>query len=296
MFHDDSCAVCKAEGELIRISQFGKALCAECFPGFMQRRVESLMRRRLMYRRGDTIGIALSGGKDSSALAHILASLRGRLRIRLIGLHVNMGLGEFSNTSEQAAAGLCDHLGIKLHVAAVAEEGVRIEPVGQFRQCSVCGAVRRALLNRLTTRLGVQVLATGHTLDDILQFMLKGILSGRLEAPRPLLEPASHRPRKIKPLYFTPQAATEVYVQLLDVPHTDAVCPEFDPTGHRFKAVFEFLEAEAPMGTMQFAHTMLKAMKPAEAEEMQRTCAICGEPTNATHCPICRLRRAQQGE
>jgi len=294
VFHDGSCAVCKAEGELIRISEFGKALCAECFPGFVQRRVESLMRRRLMYERGDTIGIALSGGKDSAALAHIMDALHARLRISIIGLHANMGLGEFSDISEQAATRLCDHLGIELHVTRVADEGVRIEPVGQFRQCSVCGAVRRALLNRLTARLDVQVLATGHTLDDILQFMLKGILSGRLDAPRPMLEPASHRPRKIKPLYFTPEAATDLYVDLLDVPYTDSVCPEFDPAGHRFKEIFKLLEAKAPMATIQFAHTMLKAMKPAEAEEMQRTCAICGEPTNATYCPICRLRRAQE--
>jgi len=291
----DRCALCRAEDDLIVISEFGKAVCRKCFPGFVRRRVESLMRRRYMYQRGDTIGVALSGGKDSAALGHILHSLRNRLRIGIVGLHVNMGLGEFSDASEQAAGQLCERLVVRMHTARVADTGVRIEPVGKFHQCSVCGAVRRALLNRLTARLGVRVVATGHSLEDVLQFMLKGILSGRLDAPRPMLEAASHRPRKIKPLYFMPEAATKVYAEMLELPHTEAVCTEFVPASHRFKEVFELLEAHAPMGKMQFAHALLKAMKPAVPEEMARTCAACGEPANATLCPICRLREAQQG-
>ena len=294
--HDDSCARCKAEDELIRISEFGKALCAECFPGFLVRRVESLMRRRQMYRKGDTIGVALSGGKDSAALMEMLHSLRGRMRIQVVGLHVNMGLGEFSDISQAAAADLCEHVGVPLHVSSVADFGVRIEPVGQFRQCNVCGAVRRALLNRMTQKLEIPTLATGHTVDDILQFMLKGLLSGRLEAPRPVLQPSTHRPRKIKPLYFTPESATAKYAELLGLPYTDVECPHFEPASRRFNEVFELLEAKAPMGKMQFAHTMLKAMKAPGVDELERSCAMCGEPTNATYCPICRLRREQAGQ
>ena len=295
-FHNDSCARCKTEADLIRISEFGKAFCAECFPGFLMRRVESLMRRRQMYRKGDTIGVALSGGKDSAALMQMLHSLRGRMRIQVVGLHVNMGLGEFSDISQAAAAELCEHVGVPLEVSRVADFGVSIEPVGQFRQCNVCGAVRRALLNRMTQKLEIPTLATGHTVDDILQFMLKGLLSGRLEAPRPVLLPSTHRPRKIKPLYFTPDSATAKYVELLDLPITDLECPRFDPASRRFNEIFELLETKAPMGKMQFAHTMLKAMKTPGVDELERSCGMCGEPTNTTHCPICRLRRVQAGE
>jgi tRNA-5-methyluridine54 2-sulfurtransferase len=295
-FHDDACAHCGAEHELIRISEFGKALCADCFPGFLIRRVESLMRRRQMYKKGDTIGVALSGGKDSAALMHLLHSLRGRMRIQVVGLHVTMGLGEFSDISQDTAALLCEQVGVPLHLSNVADFGVCIEPLGQFRQCNVCGAVRRALLNRITQKLEIQTLATGHTLDDILQFMLKGLLSGQMEAPRPLLPPSTHRPRKIKPLYFTPESATAKYAELLDLPHTDVECPHFDPASRRFNEIFELLESKAPMGKMQFAHTMLKAMKAPGVDELQRSCKMCGEPTNTTYCPICRLRIKQAGE
>ena len=65
------------------------------------------------------MAVALSGGKDSAATAHILHSLRHRLRISVVALHVNMGLGAFSHAAEQAAADLCDMLQIRLHVSHV---------------------------------------------------------------------------------------------------------------------------------------------------------------------------------
>lgn len=296
LLHSGSCAVCKAEGELIEISQFGKALCPSCFPAFIQRHVRSLMRRRQMHRKGDTVAVALSGGKDSAVLAHVLKEISWNMRIELVGLHIDMGLGAYSELSERVVRDLCEKLRIKLEITRVSDFGVSIQPVGQFRQCNVCGAVRRALMNRTTRNLGLQVLATGHTLDDILQFMLKAVLSGHLDAPRPVLPPSEHRPRKIKPLYFTPEAATAAYAELLELPYTNEQCPLFDPAGRRFNEIFDLLEQKAPMGTIQYAHTMLRAMKRVGKDELKRVCPMCGEPTNTELCPICRLRRQQLGE
>lgn len=254
------------------------------------------MRRRQLYRKRDTIGIAMSGGKDSASLAHILNALRWRMRINVVGLHVNMGLGEFSDASQAAVEALCDSLSMDLHVASVADYGVRIEPVASFRQCNVCGAVRRALLNRLNTEHKIQVLATAHTLDDILLFMLKGILSGKMHAPKPMLAETTHRPRKVKPFYFTPETATEAYRELLDLPYTDMECTEFVPESHRFKKIFRMLEEMAPMGNIQFAKTMLRNMKTPKDDELERQCRMCGEPTNRHYCPLCALKRAQSDE
>ncbi len=56
------------------------------------------------------------------------------------------------------------------------------------------------------------------------------------------------------------------------------------------------LEELAPMGKIQYAHTMLRAMPKPDISDMERKCKMCGEPTNTHYCPICRLRRAQQDE
>jgi hypothetical protein len=98
-----------------------------------------------------------------------------------------MGLGEYSEQSLQTVRGLVEPLRVPLVIERVADHGVRVEPAGNFRMCSVCGAVRRALLDRVGLREGFTAIATGHTLDDRLQQMLKRLLTGRLDAPRPIL-------------------------------------------------------------------------------------------------------------
>ncbi|MHB8997265.1 MAG: tRNA lysidine(34) synthetase [Armatimonadota bacterium] len=292
-FHDGSCCRCGSGGELYRFTEFGKAVCPECYPLFFQRRVARTMRRYGMVSGGDTIAVAVSGGKDSTALLHSLWNLRHRLHLTVVALHIDMGLAEYSEQSLQAVRELVESLGVPLVIERVADHGVRIEPAGNFRMCSVCGAVRRALLDRVGLREGFAAIATGHTLDDRLQQMLKRLLTGRLDAPRPILLGDEFHPRKIKPLSFIPDRASKAYAELLRLPHLTAVCPQFDPESHRLKAVFELLEELAPMGKSQLVNTLHKAMKADVPGAEDRPCPDCGNPTGTEVCPLCRLQRLQ---
>lgn len=290
-FHDGSCCRCGATGELYEFTEFGKAVCPACYPLFFQRRVASTMRRYSMVRGGDAVGVAVSGGKDSTALLHALWSLRVRLRLSVVALHIDMGLGEFSELSLQSTRLLTEQLGVPLVVERVADYGVEVAPAGNFAMCSVCGAVRRALMDRVGLREGFSAVATGHTLDDRLQQMLKRLLTGRLDAPRPVLTGDECHPPKIKPLSFIPDRASRAYVEVLQLPYLSATCPQFDPQSHRFKAVFELLEELAPMGKSQLVNTLHKAMKAPPPGGPDRPCPDCGSPTGTDVCPLCRLRR-----
>ncbi|MBU0609876.1 MAG: hypothetical protein KKI08_18475, partial [Armatimonadetes bacterium] len=126
------------------------------------------------------------GRQGQAALLHALWSLRWRLNLHLSALHIHMGLGDYSDLSLAAVTELTDRLGVPLVVERVEDFGVRIQPVGTFALCSVCGAVRRALMDRAGLREGWEAVATGHTLDDWLQQMLKRLLTGRLDAPKPV--------------------------------------------------------------------------------------------------------------
>lgn len=292
-FHDGSCCSCGVTGELYRFTEFGKAVCPECYPLFFQRRIASTLRRYGMTQRGDTLGVAVSGGKDSAALLHALCHLRQRLRVTVVALHVDMGLGEYSERSLQTVRALVEPLAVPLVVERVADQGVHVEPAGNFRMCSVCGAVRRALLDRVGLREGFSAVCTGHTLDDRLQQMLKRLLTGRLDAPRPLLPGDAYHPRKIKPLSFIPDRASAAYVELLGLPHLTQPCPQFDPQSHRLKAVFELLEELAPMGKRQLANNLQQAMQAEAPGVAEQPCPDCGNPTRSGVCPLCRLRRLQ---
>ena len=293
-FHDGSCTRCGATDDLVRLSEFGKAYCHGCFPDAFQRRVLSTLRRYEMLRKGHHhLGVALSGGKDSAALLHALWSLRWRLNLRLSALHIHMGLGEHSDLSLQAVTALTDQLGLPLIVERVADYGVHIQPVGSFAQCSVCGAVRRALLDRAGLREGWEAVATGHTLDDWLQQMLKRLLTGRLDAPKPVLPGDEFHPRKLKPLSLMPDEACREYVAITGLPHLQTQCAHFNSDSHRLKQVFALLESLAPSSKTQLVHTLMKAMQAPPPGGPDRPCPECGQPTGTELCPLCRLKSLQ---
>lgn len=294
-FHDGTCCKCGSSEDLIRFSEFGKALCPDCFPEFVRRRIEGTLRRFRMIPKGAHAAVAVSGGSDSGALLHALARTRARLNFSLSAVHIDMGLGEYSRRSLQVARQQCAGANVTLHDDAVARHGVQIAPLGRWPVCAVCGAVRRALLPRLARRIGADVLCMGHTLDDQLQFMMKNILSGHAISPAPVLPATSYAPAKVKPLIQVPDQATDTYVRLVGIPTVAEPCPRFVPDSHRFKDVFELLEQHAPMGKLQFWRVLRKVMRPAdEGDDAGHLCSVCGEPTSMPVCTICRLRQAQQ--
>ena len=295
-FHDGSCCRCGATGDLLRFSEFGKAVCPDCYPAFFRRRVARMLSRYQMARKKETIGVAVSGGKDSGALLHALWTMRHDLGLWVAALHVHMGLGEYSDLSLATVEELAGRLSVPLVVERVSDLGVEVAPVGSFAMCSVCGAVRRALLDRVGLREGWSAVATGHTLDDRLQQMLKRLLTGRLDAPRPVLPGDAAHPRKIKPLCLIPDRAVEAYARLENVPVCADTCPHFDPDSHRFRAVFELLESLAPMAKTQLVQSLGRAMNRASPGGPDLPCPDCSSPTASGVCPICRLRRLAAGQ
>lgn len=289
-FHDHDCVSCHTTENLIRLSELGKAVCRGCYPEFFRRRVQSTIRRYQMIRKRQSIAVAFSGGKDSTALLHVLRHARHRLNIRLTALHINMGIAGYSDMVQAHVEEFCRRFNTDLIVEKVADYDINIRPIRTFSICSTCGAVRRALMDRAYAREGWDALATGHTLDDRLQQMLKRLISGRMDAPRPVLPGDGTHPRKIKPLTAIPDRACELYVEIANLPYISEQCPWFVPESHRLKDVFDLLEQMAPLGKNQVANTLGKLMvKPAPAGE-ELPCPHCGNPTRSGICPLCRLR------
>lgn len=292
-FHSGSCCRCGAEGPLIEISEFGKAVCERCYPEFWRRRVEATVRRFRMIPRASRVAVAVSGGGDSGALLHALGLTRQRLNFSLVALHLDQGMGDYSARCLEVVQAQAAMAAVELRVGEVADFGVRVEAAGAWPICAVCGAVRRAALPVLAREHGVAVVCTGHTLDDHLMFMLKNILSGHPASPPPV-QPAIHGyPAKVKPLIQIPDNAAKAYARLCNIPVVEEPCPHFDAETHRLKEVFDLLERHAPMGKQQFWQVMRKLMPRGETARPESPCARCGELTSMGVCPLCRLRGLQ---
>ncbi|MEO8663533.1 MAG: tRNA lysidine(34) synthetase TilS [Bryobacteraceae bacterium] len=161
-------------------------------PELLGRVVESTLRYN-MFTRGDSVGVAVSGGADSVCLLHILSDLAPAWNLSLFVLHLDHGLrGPASDADAAFVAGLAAHLGLpfrsrRVEIAAIAdnlEQAAREARLAFYRDV------------RYDERL--RAVATGHTRSDqaetVLFRLLRGSGTAGLSAIRPITETGLIRP------------------------------------------------------------------------------------------------------
>lgn len=156
-----------------------------------------------MIAEGDRILCAVSGGKDSYALHHLLVDLALRAPVRFSVLAVNIDQGHPGYPGHL----LRDYMTMKGHdFLMVAEDTYSIVtdkiPAGKT-YCSLCSRLRRGVLYRLSRELGCTKIALGHHRDDaITTLLLNLVFSGQLKAMPPKLLSDDGRHIVIRPLIY----------------------------------------------------------------------------------------------
>lgn len=130
---------------------------------------------------GRSVLVAVSGGIDSSALAHALHELREQEGLNLSIGHVNHGLrGEESEADEAAVRALAAGLGLPVRAARI--DPGRLREGRPSRERSTLQEAARILryraLRELARDLGASRIATGHTADDQAETVLLRLLRG----------------------------------------------------------------------------------------------------------------------
>jgi tRNA(Ile)-lysidine synthase len=165
-------------------------------------RMNALNARRLLVKSGDRVLIALSGGPDSVALAHLLCLWRRKYGLTLAAAHVHHGLSNQNDRALRLSRRTAQKLGLPLYV-----KKIRARALAKRRRLSLEEAgreARYAFFAALSRRLRMNKVATGHTRDDqaetVLMWVIRGCglrgLSGipvkraigRAEVIRPLLD------------------------------------------------------------------------------------------------------------
>jgi|MTBAKSStandDraft_2_1061841.scaffolds.fasta_scaffold00660_22 tRNA(Ile)-lysidine synthase len=127
---------------------------------------------------GDSVLVALSGGKDSVFLLHTLVRLKEELSLDRIGaVHVNHRLrGDESDGDEAFCRGLCESLHIPLFV-----EKANIKYLALLWKLSLEETgrkVRYAVFDQVSRKQGYNKIATAHTLDDQAETVLFRLVKG----------------------------------------------------------------------------------------------------------------------
>jgi tRNA 2-thiocytidine biosynthesis protein TtcA len=155
----------------------------------LYREVKGTCERYELLAPGDRVLVAMSGGKDSYTLFHLLTRLVPRLpfAVELIAVHLDQVQPGYDG------AGLRGYLEASGQRFEILREDTYSVVTGHLPDsatyCSLCSRLRRGILYTAAERLGCNKLALGHHRDDSLEtFLLNLFYSGKLQAM-----PASYR-------------------------------------------------------------------------------------------------------
>ena len=281
----------------------GEHLCRAHFLDFVERRVKREFRSQVDLVGGERIAIGMSGGKDSSTTAALLARfLENRRDVELLGVTIDEGIASYRPQGIEYARRLCARLGIEHRVLAYADtvglamdDVVAVDP--EAIPCSYCGPFRREALNRAAREVDADYVATGLNLDDTAQSILMNVARGDIEK---LARMGPHETRqpglvpRIQPLRMVPEKEVYLYALLNGIEFHDATCPYAERAQRgRFRDIVHRLEEESP-GTRHAIVSGYDRMRPLLQAKFPpaalHACARCGEPTVNEICKACELR------
>jgi uncharacterized protein (TIGR00269 family) len=290
---------------VIDIRRHNAAFCQECFLHHCREQVRRTIGDFAMIQPGERVLVAVSGGKDSLGLWHLLRALD----YDVDGLYVGLGIGEYSDTSGTYARDFAQAHGLKLiEVDVPAEYGFDVPDGSRAAKrapCSACGLSKRHIFNEAAMTHGYDVLATGHNLDDEAAVLFGNVLrwdTAYLGRQHPVLPEAPGFARKVKPLVRLGERELAAYCVLTGIDYIVEECPMAVGNKHiGYKEVLNALEERSPGSKASFVHGFWDhahekfAGEAAEERAELGACRSCGAPTPGDLCAFCRLRARATG-
>ncbi|MBE0512235.1 TIGR00269 family protein [Candidatus Bathyarchaeota archaeon] len=302
------CTLCKRKEAVFMRRYSGEKLCGRCFCKSMESKVRGTISKYEMFEPKDRIMVAVSGGKDSVTLLHILTKIEKAFPdAALSAVTVDEGIKGYRDEALKVAKKNCQKLGVE-HVVTSFKEmyGYELdEIVNMIRQrkkkgltpCSYCGVLRRRALNTAAREAGVDKLATAHSLDDETQTMLLNIIHGdalRIARAKPVLTVIHPKlVQRVKPVCEVPEKEIAFYAYLRRIEFQSIPCP-YAQTALRndIRTMLNRLE-EKHAGIKFTVFRSMERIRPAleaMAEEAKlQNCRKCGEPTVGKLCKPCQM-------
>ncbi len=171
---------------------------------------------------GDRVLLALSGGKDSSALAWALSAWRPAFKRKfdLRAVHI---ASEFSPPLPQELLAALEEWGIKPISIEIPILG-RLKD-GKKMNCYWCSTQRRTELIKYAMENGYTSLALGHHMDDILETFLMNLCeSGSLQTMPASMQYDKYPLRLIRPLVYVEERQIVDFIESMNLGASTCSC------------------------------------------------------------------------
>lgn len=276
-------------------------LCSDHFIGYFEEKFYSTIDKFSLLEKSDKIAVATSGGKDSTATLYLLS----KRYEDVTALAIDEGIEGYRDHTLKDLRSFCKKNKIKLKIISFKKEfktslDKLIKKGGEYGSpCTVCGVIRRYLLNKHSR--DYDVIVFGHNMDDEAQSIMMNFLRNNLSAsarlgPRTgLVEDDKFTPR-VKPLYFIKEKETTAYCFLTGILGSFNECPYVvDSFRASVRDWLNKVESERPGAKENIINNFLKILpklkKHYHTTEPVNACKYCGEPTQRDVCKACELLR-----
>jgi uncharacterized protein (TIGR00269 family) len=282
----------------------------EEFAGYFENKIRETITKYNLLSDNDRILVAVSGGKDSTAVLHALHKLGYPAEAVTVDAHI----GCYTQQNLENIRAFCKKLGVRLHEipfrkafgASLCYIRDYLKAKGtNYRSCTVCGVLRRFLLNQKARELNATKIVLGHNLDDEAQAILMNLFKNRPELNArlgPIINNFgdSRFVARVKPLYFVREDEVVRYSKLMQFPVKYGKCP-CSAEGFRH-SVRNFLNAceQARPGIKEntvkvFLSQREQLKKTFQSKNKMSFCLQCYEPANNSLCRACSLLSLVKG-
>jgi uncharacterized protein (TIGR00269 family) len=286
--------------------------CEKHFTKFFEDRFRKTIRKYKLFRPKEKILIALSGGKDSCVLLHLLSKYYSKSN-PMQALIIDEGVKGYRENAIKLAEENCKERNVKYSIVEFKKEfgltNDKLMPLilanpKMGGTCAFCGTLRRNIMNKYSKKLKMDKLVTGHNLDDEVQSFVMNVFNNdferlkRMNATSGVVDFEGFV-KRIKPLYETPEKEIIAYAAMNNIKHYSEVCCPYSWTAKRneYREMINNFENRFP-GTEYSILRFFENLKPllVPKKELKKKisnclheCRKCKEPTEKDLCKACEM-------
>ncbi|CAF4843888.1 unnamed protein product [Pieris macdunnoughi] len=286
---------------MLKRPKTGDALCKECFFWAFETEIHFTITKGELFKPGDSVAVAASGGKDSTVLAHVLKTLNNRYNygLDLMLLSIDEGITGYRDDSLETVKRNRDDYEMNLKILSYKDlygwtMDEIVAQIGRKNNCTFCGVFRRQALDRGAAMLNVKCIATGHNADDIAETVLMNVLRGdiaRLKRCTAITTGSEGTIPRVKPLKYTYEKEIVMYAHYKKLVYFSTECV-FAPNAYRghARALLKDLEKIRPSCIMDIIYSgETLSVKEEVSMPTLRVCSRCKFVSSQEVCKACVL-------
>jgi len=283
----------------------GETLCASCFNDSIVEKTRKTVSKYKMIAPGETVAVAVSGGKDSLSLLKVLVAIYGPRRNPIVAISVDEGVAGYRDEALAHARSLAEELDVEHLVVSYKEmfgfsldEALNWKEERNVSSCSFCGVFRRRAIDEAAARARASVVATAHNLDDYVQTFMMNLMHGdvaRLGWLDPSYADDSFPIRRVKPFMEIYEEEVALYAYHAGIPFQSVSCPYMhEGLRSEVRDYLNTMEANHPGIKNVLLRSSLDVISryARSAEKKSVACISCGRPSSNGLCNVCRMKAA----